>query len=348
MEFRRLGRTDLEVSVIGLGTMTFGEQNTEADGHRQIDYALDHGVNMLDTAEMYSVPPRAETQGSTERIIGTWFKKTGQRSKVVLATKVAGPGRALSVDYLRGGKNQLDRENIFAAVDTSLQRLQTDYIDLYQLHWPDRTTNFFGHLNYRHHDDESTVPIEETLEALDALVRSGKVRHIGLSNETPWGMSRYLHLAETHGWSRIASIQNPYNLLNRSFEVGLAEMSIREHVGLLAYSPLAFGVLTGKFLDGTRPPEARIVRWPRFARYNGDIATTTAGRYVDIARRHGLDPAQMALAYVNTRRFVTSNLIGATTMSQLETNIASIDVTLSDEVLGEIEAVHKTQPNPCP
>jgi aryl-alcohol dehydrogenase-like predicted oxidoreductase len=348
MEYRQLGRTDLKVSVIGLGTMTFGEQNTEAEGHEQIDYALDRGVNLLDTAEMYAVPPRAETYGSTERILGTWFKKTGKRSRVVLATKVAGPGRALNIDYVRGGKNQLDRENIVAAVDGSLTRLQTDYIDLYQLHWPDRSTNFFGTLGYRHREGESPVPIEETLETLDGLVRAGKVRHIGVSNETPWGVGRYLHLSAMRKWPRIASIQNPYNLLNRSFEIGLAEMSLREDVGLLAYSPLAFGVLTGKFLDGGRPPESRIVRWSRFARYNGALAEATTARYVDIARRHGLEPAQMALAYVNTRRFVTSNLIGATTMAQLEMNMGSIDVKLTDEVIGEIDAVHKAQPNPCP
>jgi len=348
MEYRRLGRTDLTVSVIGLGTMTFGEQNTEADGHEQLDYALDQGITLVDTAEMYSVPPTAETQGSTERILGTWFKKSGKRSKVVLATKVAGPGRALGVDYMRGGNNCLDRANITAAVDASLARLQTDYIDLYQVHWPERSTNFFGRLDYAHQPQESSVPIEETLETLDSLVRAGKVRHIGVSNETPWGVSRYLHLSETRGWSRLASIQNPYNLLNRSFEVGLAEMSIREEVGLLAYSPLAFGVLTGKFLDGARPPEARIVRWPRFGRYNGDIASSTAAAYVSIARRHGLDPAQMALSFVNSRSFVASNLIGATTMAQLKTNVASIDLTLSEEVVAEIDAVHKSQPNPCP
>lgn len=348
MEYRPLGRTDLKVSVIGLGTMTFGEQNTETEGHEQIDYALDRGVNLLDTAEMYAVPPRRETYGSTERILGSWFKKTGKRSKVVLATKVAGPGRALNLDYVRGGQNQLDRTNILAAVDASLKRLQTDYIDLYQLHWPDRSTNFFGRLDYRHHEGQSSVPIEETLETLDGLVRAGKVRHIGVSNETPWGVSRYLHLSEIRQWPRLASIQNPYNLLNRSFEIGLSEVSVRENVSLLAYSPLAFGVLTGKFLGGARPPDARIVRWSRFSRYNGELAEATTVRYVDIARRHGLEPAQMALAYVNTRPFVASNLIGATTMKQLEVNMASLEVKLSDEVIAEIDAVHKAQPNPCP
>jgi aryl-alcohol dehydrogenase-like predicted oxidoreductase len=348
MEQRQLGRTGITVSVIGLGTMTFGEQNSESEGHAQIDYALDHGINLLDTAEMYPVPPQAETQGETERILGTWFRKSGKRSQVVLATKVAGPTRVLKADYLRNGTNRLDRDNILAAVDASLQRLQTDYIDLYQLHWPERTTNFFGILGYTHVEDEQSVPIDETLEALAGLVRSGKVRHVGVSNETPWGVSRFLHLAEARGWPRIVSIQNPYSLLNRSFEIGLAEMAIRESVGLLAYSPLGFGTLTGKFLDGARPPEARVVRWSRFARYAGDLASRTTAEYVAVARKHGLDPAQMALAYVTSRRFVTSTLIGATTLEQLRTNIGSIGVRLSDEVLRDIDAVHKGQPNPCP
>jgi len=348
MEYRTLGRTGVKVSVIGLGTMTFGEQNSEAEGHAQIDYALEQGVNLIDTAEMYAVPPRAETYGSTERIIGTWLKKSGKRDKVVLCTKVAGPGRALQVDYVRAGKACLDRQNILSAVESSLQRLQTDYIDVYQLHWPDRTTNFFGQLGYRHNENEESVPIDETLEVMNELVQSGKVRYIGLSNETPWGLHRFLHLSDRRGLARVASIQNPYNLLNRSFEVGLSEMSIRENVGLLAYSPLAFGVLTGKFLNGARPPESRVVRWSRFARYSGEIAEGATAAYVDIARRHGLDPAQMALAFVNRQRFVASNLIGATTMAQLRTNLGSAKIQLSEEVIGEIERVHREQPNPCP
>jgi aryl-alcohol dehydrogenase-like predicted oxidoreductase len=348
MDYRTLGRTNIRVSLIGLGTMTFGEQNTEADGHAQIDYALDHGVNLIDTAEMYSVPPRAETYGSTERIIGSWLRKSGKRSKVVLCSKVAGPGRALGVDYVRDGKTALDRKNILAAIDASLQRLQTDYIDVYQLHWPDRSTNFFGRLGYRHTEIEDTVPIEETLEVMSELTRSGKARHIGLSNETPWGLHQFLQVADRRGLARVVSIQNPYNLLNRSFEIGLAEMAIREDVGLLAYSPLAFGVLTGKFLNGARPPESRIARWSRFARYNGDIAEKTTAAYVAIARAHGLDPAQMALAFVNRQRFVTSTLIGATTLEQLKTNVGSASLQLSDEVIQAIEGVHRAQPNPCP
>jgi len=348
MEYRTLGRTDIKVSVIGLGTMTFGEQNTEAEGHAQIDLALDHGVNLIDTAEMYSVPPRAETYGSTERIIGTWLKRTGKRDKIVLATKVAGPTRGLQVDHVRDGNTALDRKNILAAIDASLQRLQTDYVDIYQLHWPDRSTNFFGRMGYRHLEQEVSVPVEETLEVMTELVRAGKIRHVALSNETPWGVHQFLKLAETRNWSRIVSIQNPYNLLNRTFEVGLAEMAVREHVGLLAYSPLAFGVLSGKFLNGARPAEARITRFPRFSRYNGEIAERTTAAYVEIALRHGLDAAQMALAFVNRQRFLTSNLIGATTLAQLTTNLGSAHITLSDEVMQEIEAVHRRQPNPCP
>jgi aryl-alcohol dehydrogenase-like predicted oxidoreductase len=348
MEYRTLGRTDIKVSVIGLGTMTFGEQNTEADGHAQIDYALDQGVNLIDTAEMYSVPPRAETYGSTERIIGAWLKKSGKRNKIVLCSKVAGPGHVLQVDYVRGGRTALDRKSILAAIESSLQRLQTDYIDVYQLHWPDRTTNFFGQMGYRHIENEDTVPIEETLEVLTDLVRAGKIRHVGLSNETPWGMHRFLQVADQRGLARVVSIQNPYNLLNRIFEVGLAEMAIRENVGLLAYSPLAFGVLSGKFLHGARPPESRVVRWSRFARYSGEIAEKATAAYVEIARQHGLDPAQMALAFVNRQRFLTSNLIGATTMAQLKTNLGSTTINLSEDVMKAIEAAHRAQPNPCP
>ncbi len=349
MEYRPLGRTGINVSVIGLGTMTFGEQNTEAEGHAQIDRALDYGVNLIDTAEMYAVPPTAESYGSTERIIGSWIKKTGRRDNIVLCTKVAGSTRGLpAVNYVRGGGAILDRRNIVEAIDGSLQRLQTDFIDVYQLHWPDRRTNFFGRLGYEHTDGEDTVPIEETLEVMTDLVRAGKIRHVGISNETPWGVHRFLRAADERGLARVVSIQNPYNLLNRSFEVGLAEMAIREDISLLAYSPLAFGVLSGKFLNGARPPEARVVRWARFARYSSEIAGQATAAYVGVAREHGLDPSQMALAFVNRQRFVASNLIGATTMAQLETNLRSTEVTLSEEVLKAIDAVHRTHPNPSP
>ncbi|MEY4760545.1 MAG: hypothetical protein RLZZ200_401 [Pseudomonadota bacterium] len=347
MEYRPLGRTGLKVSAIGLGTMTFGEQNTESEGHRQIDYALHQGVNLIDTAEMYSVPPRAETYGSTERIIGSWFQKSGKREEVILATKVAGPGHVLGATHVRGGRNTLDRANILAACEASLQRLQTDYIDLYQLHWPSRPTNYFGKLGYPQQGGDDGVAIEETLDALGELVRAGKVRHIGLSNETPWGLHRYLGLANG-GRERVASIQNPYSLLNRSYEIGLAEMSIREDVGLLAYSPLAFGVLSGKFLHGARPPESRMVRWQRFSRYSNEQAERATEGYAAVAAARGLDMAQMSLAFVRQQRFVTSLLIGATTMAQLETNIASSKLTLDEDAMQALEAVHRNQPNPCP
>lgn len=345
MEYRQLGKTDLRVSKIALGTMTWGEQNTESEAHEQLDMAWDLGINLVDAAEMYPVPPRPETQGQTERFLGTWLKKRGLRDKIVLATKVTGPGE--SFHYLRNGP-RLSREHILSAVDDNLQRLQTDYIDLYQLHWPERHTNFFGQLGYQHQESPDAIAIEETLSACNELVKSGKVRHIGISNESPWGMHEYLRLSDQLELTRIQSIQNPYNLLNRSFEVGLAEMSIRENLGLLAYSPLAFGVLSGKYLDGQRPAKGRLTLYERFKRYTSERAESTTRAYVAIAKRHGLDPAQMALAFVNDRPFVTANIIGATTLEQLKSNIESADIVLSTEVLGDIEAIHLQQPNPCP
>jgi aryl-alcohol dehydrogenase-like predicted oxidoreductase len=329
--------------------MTWGEQNTEAEGHAQLDAALTAGVNFIDTAEMYSVPPRPETAGSTETIIGNWFKARQNRDKVILATKAAGPSRLLpQAAHIRGGVSHFNRENLEAALHGSLQRLQTDYIDLYQLHWPDRSTNHFGRLGYSHEADEFTVPILETLEVLGDFVKAGKVRHIGVSNETPWGVSQFLQLAQSHNLPRIVSIQNPYSLLNRTFEVGLSEFAHREQVGLLAYSPLAFGVLSGKYLGGARPEGARLTLFERFARYNSPQAQAATQAYVDLARQYGLDPAQLALAYVNSRPFLTSNLIGATSLEQLATDIASIDVELPEEVLTAIEAIHTTYPNPSP
>ena len=348
MEYRRLGRSDLRVSAICLGTMTFGEQNTEDEGHAQLDYAFERGVNFIDTAELYPIPPRAETQGATETIIGNWMKARGNRHQVILATKVAGPGRDW-LDHFRGGGNRLDRANIQAAVEDSLRRLQTDYIDYYQLHWPDRRTNCFGRLGYDWPELEpETVPLEETLEALDDLVRAGKVRHVGVSNETPWGLMRLLCLSESRGWPRIQGIQNPYSLLNRSFEVGLAEISRFESVGLLAYSPLGFGVLTGKYLDGRRPPGARLTRFPDYTRYSNPQAEAATREYVALARASGLDPAQMALAFVTSRPFTTSTIIGATTLDQLKTDLESVDLTLTPDVLEAIEAIHRRHPNPAP
>ncbi|GAB6388063.1 NADP(H)-dependent aldo-keto reductase [Stutzerimonas marianensis] len=345
MQMRQLGRTDLQVSALCLGTMTWGEQNDQQEAFAQLDRAKAAGINFIDTAEMYPVPPRAETYAITERYIGEYFKARGDRNDWVLASKVAGPGNGIT--HIRDGQLKMNRQHIVAALDASLQRLQTDRIDLYQLHWPERSTNFFGQLGYRHQQVNFT-PLEETLEALDEQVRAGKIRHIGLSNETPWGTMKYLQLADERGWPRAVSIQNPYNLLNRSFEVGLAEISIREQCGLLAYSPLAFGMLSGKYEGGARPEGARITRFSRFARYTNPQAQAACSRYVNLAREHGLDPAQMALAFVTGQPFVTSNIIGATSLEQLESNLGSIDVTLSPEVLEGIEAIQVAQPNPAP
>ncbi len=346
MHYRRLGCTDLSVSALCLGTMTFGEQNTAADAAGQLDRAVAAGINFIDTAEMYPVPPKAETMGRTEAYIGRWLAKRGGRDRLIIASKVAGPGDWLP--YIRGGNNRLDRANIEAALEDSLRRLGTDYIDLYQLHWPDRQTNFFGRLGYEHPPEDTSVPLLQTLEVLDDLVQSGKVRHIGLSNETPWGAMRCLALAEAHGLPRMVSIQNPYNLLNRTFEIGLAEVAMREQCGLLAYSPLAFGALSGKYLNGRQPPDGRLTLFSRFTRYSNPQALAATAEYVAVARKHGLDPAQMALAFVTSRPFVTANIIGATSMEQLDQNLDSIDLTLSEEVLTDIEAVHTRQPNPSP
>jgi len=345
MHYRRLGRTDIEVSAICLGTMTWGEQNTEAEAHDQLDRALDAGVNFIDTAEMYPVPPRAETQGRTERYIGSWLAKGGKRERVVLATKVS--GRSKDMTWLRGGP-RLTREHIEQALDDSLQRLGTDYVDLYQLHWPDRPTNVFGRMNYRPPSEDDAVPIEDQLRVLDDLVRAGKVRCVGLSNETPWGTMRFVEAAERLGLPRVVSVQNPYSLLNRTFEIGHAEVAHREDAGLLAYSPLGFGTLSGKYLGGAQPEGARLTLWGRFGRYGSDQARRATERYVALARESGLDPAQMALAFVTRQPFVTSNIIGATTLDQLESNLASAELELGEDVLEGIEAIHKDQPNPAP
>lgn len=346
MKYRRLGRTDLDVSLICLGTMTWGEQNTEAQAHEQLDYALDQGINFLDTAEMYPVPPQAPTQGRTEAYIGTWLKARGNRDKVILATKVAGrdgPGA-----HLRKPTTMLTKAQINEAIDGSLKRLNTDYVDLYQVHWPERITNHFGRLGYTHVEQQDLTPIEETLDALAGLVKAGKVRHLGVSNESPWGVMRYLEAADRLGLPHIVSIQNSYNLLNRIFEVGLAEIAHREGVELLAYSPLAMGLLSGKYFGGAKPEGARLTLYSRFVRYSTPGAQAAADAYVTLARQHGLDPAQMALAYVNSRSFVGANIIGATTMEQLKADIGSIDLDLSEEVIAEIEKIHRSNPNPCP
>ena len=345
MQTRLLGNTQLQVSKICLGTMTWGEQNTEAQAHEQMDYALAQGINFFDVAEMYPVPPKPDTQGSTERYIGSWFKKTGNRSNVILATKVAGPADWLL--HVRGGP-QLTREHIFQAVESSLERLQTDYIDLYQLHWPARKTNFFGQLGYDHQDEDDATPLEETLAALNELIQQGKIRHYGLSNETAWGAMKVAQIADANGWPRPVSIQNPYNLLNRSYEVGLAEVSHREQMGLLAYSPLAFGVLSGKYLNDQQPENARLTLFDRFTRYTGDVAQQATREYVELAQELGMSAAVMAQAFVTERSFVTSNIIGATNMDQLKENIDSARVILDAEAVAKIDAIHARISNPCP
>ncbi|MEJ2529000.1 MAG: NADP(H)-dependent aldo-keto reductase [Gammaproteobacteria bacterium] len=345
MRYRTLGNSDIKVSLICLGSMTWGQQNSEAEGHEQMDYALDQGVNFIDTAELYAIPARSETQGRTEEIIGSWLRSRGNRDKVVLASKVAGPGKGW-VDHIRQGESRHDRTNMSAALDASLKRLQTDYLDLYQLHWPERSTNCFGKLGYTHQDDSFT-PIEETLGVLAEFIQAGKIRKIGLSNETPWGLMKFLQIADSLGLPRVITIQNPYSLLNRSFEIGLAEIAHRERVGLLAYSPLGFGVLSGKYLDGGGPTD-RINLFPEYTRYSSPQAVAATKEYVTLARDMDMSPAQMALAYVNSRSFLTSTIIGATNMDQLRENIASVDLHLSDEVLKRIEMIHKKYPNPAP
>ena len=346
MEYRPLGRSDLNVSAICLGTMTWGQQNTEQEAHQQLDYALEKGINFIDTAELYPVPPKADTQGRTESHIGSWLAKRGNRKDVILASKVTGRS---GMDWFRGGETRLDRRQMTTALEASLKRLQTDYLDLYQLHWPDRKANYFGQLGYVHDPGDDSIALEDQLEVLDGMVQSGKVRHVGVSNETPWGTARFLALADERGWPRMVSVQNPYSLLNRSFEVGLAEIAIREQCGLLAYSPLGFGVLSGKYLEGDPPSGARLTLFGDiFTRYTNDRAVAATRDYVAIARDNGLDPAQMALAYVNSRPFVTSNIVGATSMAQLTSNITSIEVTLSERVLRAIEAVHGQNPDPSP
>ncbi|MDR4516257.1 MAG: NADP(H)-dependent aldo-keto reductase [Nitrosomonas sp.] len=347
MHYRNLGSSNTKVSIICLGTMTWGQQNTRAEAFEQMDYALAEGINFFDTAELYSVPPKAETYGRTEEIIGEWFKTSGQRNKVILASKIAGPGTDW-IPHIRQGKTTFNQKFIKNALDASLKRLQTDYIDLYQLHWPERRTNYFGQLGFTPKDETQQTPFIETLQALDQQIQAGKIRYIGLSNETPWGVMRFLQLAEQYNLPRVVSIQNPYNLLNRSYEVGLAEVSWREKVGLLAYSPLGFGTLSGKYLDNEKPAGSRLDLFPHYTRYSSPNATDAIEQYVVLAKKYRLDPAQMALAYINSRPFLTSTIIGATTMEQLKTNIDSIKIELSAEALDGIEAIHYLRPNPSP
>ena len=345
MKYTHLPTTDIKISKICLGTMTWGQQNTESEGHQQMSYALDQGINFFDTAELYSIPPRAETYGSTERVIGNWFKQTGNREKVILASKIAGP--AAFTKHIRS--TGFTKDSIVEALEGSLTRLQTDYLDLYQLHWPERKTNFFGKRGYQHHpDDQWEDNIHEVLTTLAEIVKSGKVRYLGLSNETPWGTMRYLDLSKQHDLPAMVTIQNPYSLLNRTFEIGLSEIAMREDIKLLAYSPLGFGTLSGKFLNGQMPANSRIALFPSYRRYLNENAMRATASYAQLAKEYDLNFAQMSLAYVNTRPFVASTIIGATSMDQLKENIGSIDVALPQELLGKLELVHESNPNPAP
>ena len=346
MKYTTLPNTAIKVSKICLGTMTWGNQNTEAEGHQQMDYALENGVNFFDTAELYSVPATPETYGATEKIIGTWFKKTGNRDKVVLASKIAGGGD-YTAHIRKGGIN---KKNILEAIDKSLERLQTDYIDLYQLHWPNRGVNVFGTRDFPLNTANSEVEnYLEILETLNDIVKSGKIRTYGLSNETPWGTMKYVEAAKKLDVAKPVTIQNSYSLIHRGYEVGMSEVSMRENIGLLAYSPLAQGVLSGKYLDGNKPEGARGTLFPRFiARYMGDGSLDAVKKYADIAEKNGITLTELSLAFINQLPFVTSNIIGATKMDQLKENIGSIDIDLSEEILKEIEEVHKAIPNPAP
>lgn len=346
MKHKKLGSSDLSVSEVCLGTMTFGEQNTEAEAHQQLDFALAHGVNFIDTAEMYPVMPRAETVNRTEQYIGTWIKQSGKRDQIILATKVAGPSRGMP--WIRNGDNDLDEKNIRAAVEGSLRRLQTDYIDLYQLHWPSRNAPIFGQKEFDPELERESVAIEATLSVLDSLIKEGKIRHIGVSNETPWGVSEFIKHAERQQQARIISIQNPYHLMNRSYEQGLTETCFREKVGLLAYSPLAFGRLTGKYVDNAQA-EGRLTKFPPTwsPRYMRQDVIATSGRYTKLARDFGYTPTQLALAWCYSRWFVASTIIGATNLQQLEENIRATDVKLTDEVVAAINAIHAVAANPA-
>ena len=345
MNYKKLGNTNLKVSTICLGTMTWGEQNSQEEGFEQMDYALEKGINFFDTAELYAIPAKKETYGKTEEIIGNWFGIKKNRSKIILATKISGPG----LDWIRGGKNQYSKNNINTAVEESLKRLKTDYIDLYQLHWPERSTNFFGKLGYEHKDNEEWNNFEEILNSLDNLIREGKIRHVGLSNETAWGLSKFIELSNKKNLPRMMSVQNPYNLLNRTYEIGLAEISIRELSGLLAYSPLAFGFLSGKYRNSKMPRGSRMELFgDYFSRYKTDNASKAIEEYYKIATNYNLDFAQMSIKFCEIQNFMTSVIIGATNMEQLKTNIESVNVSLTNEILNKINNVHKLITNPCP
>ncbi|MFG6686887.1 NADP(H)-dependent aldo-keto reductase [Mariniflexile sp. HNIBRBA6329] len=345
MKYTTIPKTDIKVSKICLGSMTWGNQNTEAEGHAQLDYAFENGVNFIDTAEMYPVPASPETQGATSKIIGTWLKKTGNRDKVVVASKIVGRSSDYTAHIRTTG---ITSKSIKEAVDNELKRLQTDYIDLYQIHWPERETNTFGTRDYKHNPNDSwTDNFNEVLHGLDEQIKMGKIKHVGISNEKAWGTMRYLEESKNHSLPRMKTIQNAYSLINRGYEGDMAEISMRENIGLLAYSPMAFGVLSGKYIKGTAADNARLKLFPRFARYSSEQCTEATKRYLKIAEDHGMSLAQMSLAFVNQQPFVTSNIIGATTLEQLKENINSIHTTLTDEILEQINAVHAQIPNPA-
>ena len=345
MKFKKLGTTDLDVSLICLGTMTWGTQNTEKDAFEQMDYSIGSGVNFFDTAELYSVPPNSESYGKTEVMIGNWFEKRKNREKIVLATKVAGPG----CNWIRGGGNNFDEKTIGEAIDGSLKRLKTDYIDLYQLHWPERSTNFFGKRDFTLDSEEGDWnSFESVLKALEKFIKSGKIRYIGMSNETPYGLSKYIELAKNKKLPRMMSVQNPYNLVNRTYEIGMSEISIREKCGLLVYYPLATGALSGKYRKGQMPKNSRQALFKGWERHLNPLAMKAYEEYYKLAKEYDMTMAQLAQAFVNTRPFVTSNIIGATTMDQLKENIDSVNIELSDEIMDRINVIHNNNPNPSP
>ena len=345
MKFKKLGTTDLDVSLICLGTMTWGTQNTEKDAFEQMDYSIDKGINFFDTAELYSVPPNSDSYGKTEAMIGNWFEKRKNREKIILATKVAGPG----CNWIRGGRNNFNEKTIGEAINGSLKRLKTDYIDLYQLHWPERSTNFFGKRDYTLDSEEGEWnSFESVLKALEKFIKSGKIRYIGMSNETPYGLSKYIELSKNKNLPRMMSVQNPYNLVNRTYEIGMSEISIREKCGLLVYYPLATGALSGKYRKGQMPKNSRQALFKGWERHLNPLAMKAYEEYYKLAKEYDMTMAQLAQAFVNTRPFVTSNIIGATTMDQLKENIDSVNIELSDEIIEKINMIHNNNPNPSP
>tara|TARA_B100000700_G_scaffold216675_1_gene238237 strand:- start:1547 stop:2587 length:1041 start_codon:yes stop_codon:yes gene_type:complete len=346
MKYKTLGNTDVKVSLICLGTMTYGEQNTQEEGFEQMDYSVEKGINFFDTAELYAIPPKEKTYGKTEEIIGNWFSKRKNRKKIILATKIAGPG----LRWIRGGGAQYSEKSIEEALHSSLRRLKTDYIDLYQLHWPERNTNYFGDLNYEHDEKEKKWNnFENILRTFKKFIDQGKIRFVGLSNETPWGLSKFLEISKNLKLPKIVSVQNPYSLVNRTYEIGLSEISIREKTGLLAYSPLAVGYLTGKYRNNKVPKNSRMDLFAEnYPRYRNERTYEAIDKYFKIAQKYKMSLTQLSLSFVNSRDFVTSNIIGATTTQQLKENIDSINHSLDQNIVEEINLVHENNPNPAP